>query len=193
MELVEKQLDRQVVHQGTFMTFVQDRTVDPDGGLHVRDMVIHPGGVAIVPILADRRVALVRQYRHAAGEALLELPAGTLDRQPDGSLEDRLVAAKRELSEETGYQAAGWHELVSCFSAPGFATELMTIYLATQVSLDPDSDGPDKDERLRLELVPFDEALAMATTGQLRDGKTIIGLCLTDALARSGKIAELRP
>lgn len=192
MELTETQLDRQVVHEGNFMTFVQDRTVDPDGGIHVRDIVLHPGGVTIVAILADRRVLLVRQYRHAAGEALLELPAGTLDRQPGGLLEDRLAAAKRELSEETGYRAASWRELATFFTAPGFATELMTMYLATDVSPDPDYSGPDVDERLALEMLPFDDALAMATTGMMRDGKTIIGLCLADALARAGEIAELR-
>jgi len=192
IELTEKQLDRQVVHRGNFMTFVQDRTVDPDGGLHIRDLVLHPGGVTIVAVLGDRQVLLVRQYRHAVGEALLELPAGTLDRQPDGSLEDRLSAARRELTEETGYRAATWRELATLFTAPGFATELMTMYLATDVSPDPDYAGPDADERLRLETLPFDEALALATTGSLRDGKTIIGLCLTDALARAGEIPELR-
>ena len=134
LELTERRVERQVVHRGNFMTFVQDVTLDPDGGKHVRDVVLHPGGVTIVAILPNRRVLLVRQYRHAAGEALLELPAGTLDRRPDGSLEDRLTAAKRELNEETGHQAATWRELVTFFTAPGFATELMTVYLATDVS-----------------------------------------------------------
>jgi ADP-ribose diphosphatase len=192
IELTEKQLDRQVVHRGNFMTFVQDRTVDPDGGLHVRDLVLHPGGVTIVAVLGDRQVLLVRQYRHAVGEALLELPAGTLDRQPDGSLEDRLSAARRELTEETGYRAATWRELATFFTAPGFATELMTLYLATGVTPLDDHPGPDEDERLRLETLTFDEAVAQAVAGTLRDAKTIVGLLLVDELARRGEVAELR-
>src|SRR5664279_4587115 len=108
MDLTERLVDRQVVHRGTYMTFAKDTVLDADGARHSRDVVLHPGAVTIVAILPDRRLLLVRQYRHAAGEALLELPAGTLDRQPDGSLEERLPAAKRELTEETGYHAAKW-------------------------------------------------------------------------------------
>ena len=93
------------------MTFTRDTVLDPEGRPHGRDVVLHPGAVTVVAILSDRRLLLVRQYRHAAGEALLELPAGTLDRQPDGSMEERLSAAKRELNEETGYRAAKWREL----------------------------------------------------------------------------------
>ena len=191
-DLTEERLDRQVVHQGNFMTFVQDTTVDPEGGRHVRDMVLHPGGVTVVAILPDRRVLLVRQYRHAAGEAMLELPAGTLDRQPDGSLEDRLVAAKRELTEETGHHATHWRTVATFFTAPGFANELMTMYLATGVSPDPDYSGPDVDERLRLEIMPFADAVTLARNGTLRDSKTLIGLLLVDELARAGEVAELR-
>ncbi len=191
LELTERRVERQVVHRGNFMSFVQDVTLDPDGGKHVRDVVLHPGGVTVVAILPDRRVLLVRQYRHAAGEALLELPAGTLDRLPDGSLEDRLTAAKRELNEETGHQAATWRELVTFFTAPGFATELMTVYLATGVSQASEYAGPDEDERLNLEMLDFDAAVDQAVTGQLRDSKTIIGLCLADALERRREVPEL--
>lgn len=190
-DLTERLVERHVVHHGNYMDFARDTVLDADGREHTRDIVIHPGAVTIVAILPDRRLLLVRQYRHAAGEALLELPAGTLDRQPDGSLEDRLAAAKRELTEETSYRAGSWRELATFFTAPGFASELMTMYLATDASEDPDYKGPDPDERLDLEAIPFDEALALARTDQIRDAKTIIGLFEVDALARAGEVPEL--
>jgi len=190
-DLTERLVERQVVHQGTYMTFTRDTVLDADGRQHTRDNVIHPGAVTIVAITPDRRLLLVRQYRHAAGEALLELPAGKLDRQPDGSTEDRLRAAKRELTEETGFQAANWRELATFFTAPGFASELMTNFLATGLSPDPAYRGPDPDERLKLEQMPFDEALAKAKAGELRDAKTLLGILQVDALARAGEVPEL--
>jgi ADP-ribose pyrophosphatase len=190
-DLTERLVNRQVVHEGNYMTFAQDTVLDADGGKHMRDIVLHPGAVTIVAILADRRLLLVRQYRHAAGEALLELPAGTLDRQPDGSIENRLAAAKRELTEETAYRAGTWRELSTFFTAPGFASELMTMFLATDLSEDPAYKGPDADERLHLEKMPFDVALAQAKSGQMRDAKTILGVLQVDALARAGDVPEL--
>ena len=190
-DLTERLVERHVVLRGNYMEFSQDTVLDADGKKHTRDVVLHPGAVTIVAILPDRQLLLVRQYRHAAGEALLELPAGTLDRQPDGSIEDRLKAAKRELTEETGYRAAKWRELSTFFTAPGFASELMTMFLATEVSDDPDYRGPDEDERLQLEKMPFADALALARRDRIRDAKTIIGLFEVDALARAGEVAEL--
>ena len=193
LDLTEQLVERQVVHQGTYMTFVRDTVLDPDGARHTRDVVLHPGAVTIVAILPDRQLLLVRQYRHAAGEALLELPAGTLDRQPDGSLEERLPAAKRELTEETGYRAGKWRELATFFTAPGFASELMTMFLATEVEPDPEFRGMDPDERLLLEKIPFEDALALAHSAQIRDAKTILGLYMVDALGRAGEVPELSP
>ena len=193
IELDERLVQRQVVHAGTYMTFARDTVLDPDGRRHTRDVVIHPGAVTVAAILLDRRVLFVRQYRHAAGEALLELPAGTLDRQPDGSLEKPLPAAQRELFEETGHRASDWRQLARFFTAPGFASELMTLYLATGVEPDASHDGPDRDERLAIVAVSFDDALAQAQRGEIRDAKTLVGLYMTDALARAGDIAELRP
>src|SRR4051794_35817164 len=190
-DLTERLVHRQVVHEGTYMVFAKDTVLDADGREHSRDIVLHPGAVTVVAILPDRRVLLVRQYRHAAGEALLELPAGTLDRQPDGTMEDRLVAAKRELTEETGYRADNWRELDTFFTAAGFSNELMTLFLATGVSADPEFKGPDPDERLELVQMPFAEALALAKSGQFRDAKTILGVYAVDALARDGEILEL--
>ena len=191
--LRETLVQRKVVHPGKYLTLARDTVRDADGVEHSREIVIHPGAVAIVALTSDGRVLLVRQYRHAAGEVLLEIPAGTLDLQPDGSIEEALPAAKRELREETGYRAQTWRMLATFFTAPGFATELMTVYLATDVAQDPDYDGPEPDEHLELVDVHFDDAIARARSGAIRDAKTLVGLYAVDDLGRRGEIAELSP
>ena len=187
-DLFEQLVDRHVLPGGTYLTFVRDTVVTSDGLQHSRDVVLHPGAVTVVAVLPDRRLLLVRQYRHPSGEVLLELPAGTLDILDDGSVEEPLPAAQRELFEETGYRAGSWRRLAEFLTAPGFATELMHLFLATDVKLDPAYEGPDEDERLVLEVLPFDEALAMADDGRIRDAKTLVGLYLVDRLERAGKI-----
>jgi len=122
-------------------------------------------------------VLLVRQYRVAVGEALLEIPAGTLDVGDDGSIEDPALAASRELEEETGMRAGTWRRIASFYTAPGFASELMHLYLATDLRpADGERLTPDEDEHLLLERLPWREAVAAAERGELRDGKTILGL-----------------
>jgi len=190
-DLIEQLVDRQVLTGGTYLTFARDTIVTPDGVQRGRDIVLHPGAVTVVALLPDRHVLLVRQYRHPAGEILLELPAGTLDIMDDGSTEDPLIAGKRELFEETGHRAQNWTKIGEFFTAPGFATELMHMYLATDVAPDPSHEGPDEDERLFIETMSFDEALTWADNGTIRDAKTLAGLYLVDRLARAGKIKEL--
>jgi ADP-ribose pyrophosphatase len=148
----------------------------------------HPGAVAIVAIDNDERVALVRQYRVAAGSTLLEIPAGTLDvEMTTGVVEDPDAAAPRELEEETGLRASSWRRLASFWTAPGFATELMHLYLATDLSPAADDRlGPDADERLELEWMPFDRAVAAAGRGEFADAKSLLGLLLVDRVRRAG-------
>src|SRR6187549_59303 len=98
-DLIEQLVDRQVLPGGTYLTFARDTIVTTDGVQRGRDIVLHPGAVTIVAVLPDRMVPLVRQYRHPSGEVLVELPAGTLDIMGDGSTEEPLKAAQRELSE----------------------------------------------------------------------------------------------
>jgi ADP-ribose pyrophosphatase len=148
-----------------------------DGSRGTRDIVGHPGAVAILAIDDEDRLLLVRQYRVAIGEALLEVPAGTLDRLADGSIEDPEVAAPRELEEETGMRAGSWRLIARFWTAPGFASELMHLYLATDLRpADGDRLGPDEDEHLLLERMPVRDALAAAERGELRDGKTLVAL-----------------
>ena len=143
-----------------------------DGRETTRAVVFHPGAVAIVPLLPDGRVVLIRQYRHATGEALLELPAGTRDQPGEAPLD----TAARELLEETGYRAERLVHLSDFYTAPGFCNELMSLYLATGLTL-----GDQRlmdDEAIAVEALPLPDALALIAAGTIRDAKTIIGLLL---------------
>jgi ADP-ribose pyrophosphatase len=179
----ERLLTREVLAEGRLLTFRLDIVADADGEERRREVVVHPGGVAILALTADRQVLLVRQYRHAVERMCLEVPAGTLDRGPDGKREDPALAARRELAEETGFRAARWRLLARFFTAPGFATEEMHLYLATDLQPADDGPGPDADERLELIRLPLDEALALAEAGQIEDAKTLCALLLAGRLA----------
>jgi ADP-ribose pyrophosphatase len=167
-----------VLHRGAFLEFRIDTVERADGSRATRDFAGHPGAVAIVALDADDRVALVRQWRLAADDALLEIPAGGLDLDDDGSKEDPDLAARRELEEETGLRAASWRKLGMFYSAPGFTDELMHLYIATDLApADPDGRlRPDEDERLILEWRPWRDAVAAAERGEIRDAKSLVGL-----------------
>jgi ADP-ribose pyrophosphatase len=177
-ELRETTVDSRVIHRGRTLTFRVDTIERADGSRHQREIVGHPGAVAIVALDADDQVLLVRQFRTAVGRTLLEIPAGTLDVDPEsGAIEDPDLAAARELEEETGQRAGSWHKLGAFWTAPGFATELMHLYLATDLhAADADRLGPDEDEALVAVRVPLGDALAAAEDGRIADAKSIVGL-----------------
>lgn len=175
--LRERLIDSEVIRRGRILEFRVDTVEAADGHRSTRDIAGHPGGVCMVAIDPKDRVLLVRQWRHAIGAALLEIPAGTLDRQPDGSVEDHAEAAARELDEETGSRAGTWRYLGGFYTAPGFTNELMHLYLATDLTPADDGGlGPDEDERLELRAIPLDDAVAMAERGEIADAKSIVGL-----------------
>jgi len=125
----------------------------------------------------DGRVALVRQYRVAVGDALLEIPAGGLDLAADGSKEKPLDAARRELEEETGFRAGTWRQLGSFFSAPGFTSEQIHLFLATDLSAAVEGRRhAEEDERLILSWMPWRDAVAAVESGDIRDAKSVAGL-----------------
>lgn len=185
--LIEKTVERRVLHRGRFITFRLDTIQDAAGRRHLREVVEHPGAVCVIPLLGSD-VLMVRQYRTPIGRVLLELPAGTLDRLPDGSIEDPAVAAPRELAEETGYRAAEWRRLGCFWSAPGFTEELMHLYLATGLSPIEGYQGPDIDEHLEVRRLPWREAVAMAGAGEIQDAKSLVGLLHLARLADAGAL-----
>lgn len=155
--------------EGRLISLRVDQVELEDGKLARREVVEHRGAVAIVALTADNQVALVEQWRHAAGEALVEIPAGTLDPE-----EDPAECALRELGEETGFTAGRLDHVVSFWSAPGFTTEKMYLFLARD--LKPVQAEADEDERIDAFLVPWQEALAMCADGRIQDAKSIAGI-----------------
>jgi ADP-ribose pyrophosphatase len=149
-----------------------------DGSRSERDIAGHPGAVAVVAIDPDGLVLLVRQWRTPAERVLLEIPAGTLDVDDAGAIEDPDRAVRRELEEETGYRGTTWERLTAFWTAPGFTSERMTLYLATDLApAHPDERlGPDDDEHLRLERRTLGDALRAVDAGEIADAKSIVGL-----------------
>jgi ADP-ribose pyrophosphatase len=187
--LEEHVVGSEVIHRGRYLEVRIDTIERPDGTRGTRDVVGHPGAVAILALDDDGRLLLVRQWRIPAGRAMLEIPAGTLDLH-DGATEDPDGAARRELEEETGHRAAAWRRLASFWTAPGFASELMHLYLATGIE-GADADGrlaPDEDERLELRHVTLDDALALVDQGEIVDAKSILGILWLDRLRRAGAL-----
>jgi ADP-ribose pyrophosphatase len=165
---MEKTLKSKLLHAGRHFSFKRDEVQLSNGKQTYRDLVEHPGAVAIIPIIDDSLI-LVRQYRYAAKESLLELPAGTLEKN-----EDPLKCAVRELQEETGYAATSWDGLFSCFLAPGYSNEI--IHFFTAKGLIKVGENPEYDEEICVEIHSFDKVVQMIEVNKIRDAKTISGV-----------------
>lgn len=166
-----KLLSSKTVYEGNAFDVQQDKIRLIDGKTASLDIIKHPGAVTILPVDAEGNILFIRQYRHATGGEMLELPAGTLD--PN---EEPLACARREIREETGFAAGTLVKLGEFFLAPGYSTEYMHVYLAT--NLRPDPLPGDEDEFITLEPVPVGRAFAMALEGELKDGKSLAALLL---------------
>ena len=139
-----------------------------------RDIVVHPGSSVVVPVFADKTVALVRQYRHAAGKYLLEIPAGSLEQD-----ESPETGAAREMEEEIGVRAERIELLSEFYVSPGFLTEKMFLYLATELT--ETAQNLDEDEFVEIERIPLETALEMVRDSRIEDAKTIVGITLAAA------------
>ena len=166
---MEKTLSSRLIHEGRNIEFLVDEVELPSGHITQRDIVRHPGAVAIVPLLSNDRVALIRQYRYAPGRMLLEIPAGTLEKG-----EPLLECAARELREETGYEAEDIEPLISGFIAPGYSDEVIHFFVAK--SLRAVGDDPELDEDIALELHSLEEVRRMIAENVIEDAKTIVGI-----------------
>jgi ADP-ribose pyrophosphatase len=169
------------VYHGPLFTVTHDEVIEPSGVRVRRDIVRHNGSVVILAVeesQAEPRVLLERQYRYAAQGYLWELPAGRID--PG---EQALPAAKRELQEETGYTAKRWKRVLQFYASPGFVAEPMSLFLAQD--LRAGEAEPEDDEVIEKRLVPLSKAVGMATTGRIRDSKTISGVLWLDHFCRT--------
>ena len=182
----------------TALSFRTGRVVDvrtdevklPGDTTAVRDVVVHPGAVGIIALDDDERLLLVQQYRHAVRRSLWEPPAGLLD-EPG---EDPLTTAKRELFEETHYEAATWNVLVDLFTSPGMTDEAVRIYLARNVrpADRPRHETVDEERDMPVRWVPLDEVLEAIAAGHVHNPLAVSG-ALAAAKARAGQFERLRP
>ena len=165
----EEIIRSEYLYRGHILKLRLDQTRLDNKQIVQREIVEHPGAVAIVALDAQNNALMVRQYRSGASRELLEIPAGTIEEGEDPSL-----CATRELKEETGYHALRWDNLGFFYSSPGFCTEKMYLYLARQLTRGTAS--PDADEILRAEIIPLNQLIEQINRGEILDAKTIVGL-----------------
>ncbi len=157
------------LHEGKVFRLVRENVTLENGVTIDLDIIHHPGASAIIPLTENNTLLMIKQYRHATGGFIWEIPAGTLD--PD---ENPLHCAKRELIEETGFSARTWKKLGVITPLPGYSDERIHIFLATDLT--PAEQDLDMDEILHVHEIRFDDAVEMVHRGEIEDGKTISGL-----------------
>ena len=178
-------LSSKTVYQGNVFWVTRDEVAEPGGVRGRRDIVRHNGSVVILAVDAstspdDPSILLIRQYRHAAGKILWELPAGRIE--PGEKL---IAAGKRELIEETGYRAGRWSRHVTYYASPGFLSEAMTILLAEDLTLG--AAEPEDDEKIELHPTPLSEVLRLIAAGKIEDGKTLIGVLFFQTFRKAAR------
>jgi ADP-ribose pyrophosphatase len=176
----EKTLDSKCVYDGSLLEVREDRVSLPNGQTALREYIRHPGAVIIMPMLDEHTVLLERQYRYPLHRHFLEFPAGKID--PG---EAHALTARRELLEETGYEAREWTHLFTAYPCVGYSDERLEFYLAGDLHYvgHPGEDG----EFLETIAMSVDDALALLESGEITEAKTIMGLLWIDRRLRSGR------
>lgn len=169
MELKEETVSQETVYQGIIVNVRRDKARLIDGKIKNREVVEHPGGVAIFAVDDQKRVVMVKQYRYPMGEVVLELPAGKLE--PG---EDPRDSGLRELEEETGLQPGTFRSMGYSYSSPGILAEKINLYFAKD--LRQGKAHPDEGEYLQIEWIPYETLLDMVKRGEISDGKTLAGI-----------------
>ncbi len=169
-KLSEKRIKIGKVYSGKAVNFRVDTVRLPDGGTATREFLDHPGAVAVLPLLENGDILLVRQHRYPVGKATLEIPAGKLFSADDSPFK----RARAELREETGYTAASLERIMSFWPTPAFSNEILHVFIAR--GLKAGTPSPDEDEFIKTERMPFDKAWGLILNGKIRDAKTILAL-----------------
>ncbi len=181
----------EIIAAGKIVTIRQDAVQMPDGRTARRDVVEHPGAVAVLALDEAGQVLLIRQYRHPVGRLLWEIPAGLRD-VPGEPLEK---TAQRELLEEAGYLAADWQVLADVFTSPGISSERLRIFLARGLTKVPDAERDyvpsDEEAQLTVDWAPLEVVVSAVLAGELHNGVTAVGVLAAYA-ARNGEFAGLR-
>lgn len=175
--LEEKVLSSELVYRGRAVTIRKVAVEMPTGRRSSRVIIEHPGSVAVVPLLDDGRVVLIRQFRLAAGGVIWEVPAGHIERGDDPE-----ACARRELEEETGYRAGKVERLFEAYLSPGSSTELMRFFLAT--GLEKAEQRTEEDEMISVEPVGVEKVLRMIASNEIRDAKSIAAIAYLQARGR---------
>ncbi len=176
-------LSSRVAYKGPVFSITTDQVEEPGGIRARRDVIRHSGSIVVLAVdgpASNPQMLLERQYRHAAGQMMWELPAGRIDKG-----ERELAAAKRELLEETGYTARHWKKILHFYVSPGFLDETMSIYLARD--LHPGIAQPEEDEQISTRFFPLSAAVRMVHKGLIRDAKTISGVLWLAQQGRKGR------
>lgn len=171
-DLIEEKISSEDVFDGVLLHVKRDTVKLPNGDTSTREWIKHQGAAAVLPILPNGDIILVKQYRYPIGKVTLEIPAGKLD-SPD---EEPLVCATRELSEETGYTAANYQKLTTLATTVGFSNEYIHIYLAT--GLTSGKQHTDDDEFINVVKMPLSEAMAMIDNGTIYDAKSVTAILM---------------
>ena len=169
MDLKETRLDSAVVYDGDFIKVRKDHARLPDGQVHTREYIAHPGAVAVLALLDNGKLVMERQFRYAPQREFIEIPAGKIDHG-----EDILITAQRELLEETGYIAAEWTHLTTAWPSIGYADEHIEYFLARGLTYQ--GHNLDDGEFLEVFELSLDEAMEWVRQGKINDSKTIVGL-----------------
>jgi ADP-ribose pyrophosphatase len=170
LKLEEKQIKREEIYDGAVLHVVKDRVELPNGQISVREICLHIGAAAVIPITDEGDVIMVKQFRYAHGRIFLEIPAGKLD----STDEDPMECAKRELKEETGATAGKMTYLGTVDTTPALINEKISLYLAEELSFG--ECDPDDDEFVAVERIPLNKLVEMVMAGEIRDGKTQIAI-----------------
>lgn len=176
--MFERTLKKKRIYKGRIVGLREDTVKLVNGVISKREIVEHPGAVAVIAITKDNKMVLVRQFRKPAGGVLLEIPAGLVHKG-----ESDIEGARRELAEESGYKAGKIRRIFVGYSSPGYSTELMKFFVATD--LKKSAQSCDIDEIINVKLYPIKECMKMLRTGKIKDNKTAIGVMIASSWKNS--------